>query len=248
MCVDTDADEAGSHDFFSGRPTRIVRPKTGFRVKMRIQNANPRPRLIRLLKRFPQRLVWALFVLAMGFISIGILAGVAMFTDTPLVFPSLGPTAILFFFHPMSASASPRHALYGHAIGILCGYGSLVLLGLQHASWQMGSNISLRRLFAVALSLAATAFFMVLFKVAHAPAGATTLLVSMGLITSPLHLLAIEIAVALLCVQAIIFNRLAGLRYPLWVGRIDSAMEELRVGPGSVPTLQERKEILPSQR
>jgi CBS domain-containing membrane protein len=211
------------------------------------QNANPRSRLIRLLRRFPQRLVWAFFVLAMGFISIAILAGVAMFTHTPLVFPSLGPAAILFFFHPMSASASPRHALYGHAIGILCGYGSLVLMGLQHTVWQMGGSISLRRLFAVAFSLAATAFFMVLLKVAHAPAGATTLLVSMGLIILPLHLLVIEIAVALLCVQAICFNRLAGLKYPLWVGRVDSAMEELRPGPGRMPTLQEHKENLTSK-
>jgi CBS domain-containing membrane protein len=213
-----------------------------------VQNGKPRSRLIRLLKRFPQRLVWALFVLAMGFISIAILAGVAMFTHTPFVFPSLGPTAILFFFHPMSASASPRHALYGHAIGILCGYGSLVLLGLQHANWQMGGSISLRRLFAVALSLAATAFFMVLLKVAHAPAGATTLLISMGLITRPLHLLVIEIAVGLLCIQAICFNRLAGLKYPIWVGRVDSAMEELRIGPGSMPKLQERKETLTSKQ
>jgi CBS-domain-containing membrane protein len=108
----------------------------------------------------------------------------------------------------------------------------------------MGGSNSLPRLFAVALSLAATAFFMVLLKVAHAPAGATTLLVSMGVITRPLDLLVVEIAVALLCVQAIFFNRLAGLRYPLWAGRIDSAMEELKIGTDSVPTLQERKENL----
>jgi hypothetical protein len=100
-----------------------------------VQSAKPRPRLIRLLKRFPQRLVWALFVLAMGFVSIAILAVIAMFTHTLFVFPSLGPTAILFFFHPMSASASPRHALYGHAIGILCGYGSLVLLRWRNSGW-----------------------------------------------------------------------------------------------------------------
>lgn len=186
--------------------------------------------LIRLLRRFPERPVWAGFVLCMGFVSIGILAGVAMISHTPFVFPSLGPTAILFFFHPMSASASPRHALYGHAIGIVCGYGALVALGLQHAGSGMNGAIDVRRLVAVALSLGATAFFMVLLKVAHAPAGATTLIVSMGIITSPWHLAVIEIAVALLCLQAIVFNRMARLKYPLWVGPVDSAMEELRTG------------------
>jgi CBS domain-containing membrane protein len=197
-----------------------------------------RSRLIGLLAKFPQRMVWAVFVLCMGFLSIAILSAVAMISHTPFIFPSLGPTAILFFFHPMSASASPRHALYGHALGILCGYGSLVLMGLQHAGSAVNGGISLRRLFAVALSLGATAFFMVILKVAHAPAGATTLIVSLGIITRPWHLVVIEIAVALLCLQAICFNRLAGLNYPLWVGSVDSAMEELRTGR----RLEERKE------
>jgi CBS domain-containing membrane protein len=209
-----------------------------------IRSLTGQSRFVRLLRRFPERLVWAVFVLIMGFISIAILAAVAMVSHTPFVFPSLGPTAILFFFHPMSASASPRHAIYGHAIGILCGYGSLILLGLQRAGSEMSDIISTRRLFAVALSLAATAFFMVLLKVAHAPAGATTLLVSLGLITRPFHLLVIEIAVALLCVQAIVINRLVGLKYPLWTGKIDSAMEEVTIRGGDGMGLQERKENL----
>ena len=123
-----------------------------------VRSLTGRSRLIRLLRRFPQRLVWAVFVLVMGFLSIAILAAVAMVSRTPFVFPSLGPTAILFFFHPMSASASPRHALCGHAIGILCGYGSLWALGLERAGSAMSGTTGLRRLFAVALSLAATAF------------------------------------------------------------------------------------------
>lgn len=205
-----------------------------------IEKPARRSRLIRLLRQFPQRLGWAGFLLCMEFLSIAILSGVAMIPHTPFVFPSLGPTAILFFFHPMSASASPRHALYGHAIGILCGYGSLVMMGLQHEASGVNGFVGWRRLLAMAISLAATAFFMVLLKVAHAPAGATTLIVSMGIIARPRHLAVIEIAVALLCVQAIVFNRLAGLNYPLWVGPVDSAMEELRTGR----RLEERQEIV----
>jgi CBS domain-containing membrane protein len=176
----------------------------------------------------------------MSFLSIAVLSTVALVTNTPFVLPSLGPTAILFFFHPMSASASPRHALWGHGIGILCGYGSLVVMGLQHAGSGVTEGIGVRRLFAVALSLGVTAFFMVLMKVAHAPAGATTLIVSLGIITRPWHLVVIEIAVALLCLQALAFNRLAGLKYPLWASPVDSAMEELRSGR----RLEERKESI----
>ena len=43
---------------------------------------------------------------------------------TALVFPSLGPTAFLFFFMPLAPGASPRHALYGHALGLACGFGA----------------------------------------------------------------------------------------------------------------------------
>jgi CBS-domain-containing membrane protein len=57
---------------------------------------------------------------------------------------------------------------------------------------------------------------MILFRSAHPPAGATTLLVSLGAITRPLHLLVIEVALSLLVLQAIAINRLAGLDYPLW--------------------------------
>lgn len=56
---------------------------------------------------------------------------------------------------------------------------------------------------------------MILFKAAHPPAGATTLIISRGIVTKPTYLLLIEVAVALLTVQAFAINRLAGLDYPL---------------------------------
>jgi CBS domain-containing membrane protein len=57
---------------------------------------------------------------------------------------------------------------------------------------------------------------MVLFRVSHPPAGATTLIVSLGIISQPKDLVIIEAAVVLLTAQAVAINRLAGLPYPLW--------------------------------
>ncbi|HEX5482101.1 MAG TPA: HPP family protein [Terriglobia bacterium] len=182
-----------------------------------------RLRLTHLLGRFPERPIWALFMLINGFITIAILAGVAMVSHSPFVFPSLGPTAILLFYTPLSPTASPRHTLYGHAIGILCGYGSLLLMGLHHAPSALGTSVDERRIMAAALSLALTASLMILLKAAHPPAGATTLIVSLGVVTRPSYLLIIEIAVALLVGQAIVINRLAGLDYPLWAKRLEAA-------------------------
>lgn len=169
-----------------------------------------------LLRHFDERVVWAVFMFVNGFISIGLLSLVALATGTPFVFPSLGPTAFLFFFDPRAPSASPHHAIKGHLIGILCGYGALVLFGLQHHGSALATGMDLPRVLAAALSLAATGALMILLKAAHPPAGATTLIVSLGAITRPLHLVVIEGALVLLVLQAIGINRLAGLDYPLW--------------------------------
>lgn len=178
-----------------------------------------RLRLTRLLGRFPERPVWAAFMFVNGFFTIAMLAALAMVTRTPFVFPSLGPTAFLFFFTPRVPAASPRNTIYGHAIGILCGYGALWLFGLQHAPPAMATGVSAARIGAAALSLASTGALMILLKAAHPPAGATTLIISLGIVTQPFNLVVIEIAVAILTLQAIAINRLAGIDYPLWALR-----------------------------
>jgi CBS domain-containing membrane protein len=60
-----------------------------------------------LLQHFPSRLVWALYVCMNGFITIGLLGLLALLTGSPFVFPSLGPTAYLFFFSPLARVSSP---------------------------------------------------------------------------------------------------------------------------------------------
>ncbi len=176
-------------------------------------------RLKWLLERFPERLVWAVFMFANGFITTVILAALAMVTRTPFIFPSLGPTAFLFFYTPESPTASPRHTIYGHGIGILCGYGSLWVCGLTQALPTIEVGVSRARIIAAALSLASTGALMILLKAAHPPASATTLIISLGIVTKPVHLLLIEAAVALLTLQAIAIHRAAGLDYPLWARR-----------------------------
>ncbi len=151
-----------------------------------------------------------------SFASIGLLALLAMLTGVPFVFPSLGPTAFMVFARPLAASASPRQALAGHLIGILCGYLALRLFGLADTSSVMLVGMDVARVFAAAFSLAATGALMMILHVSHPPASATTLIVSLGFVHEPRHLVMIEVAVALLVAQAIVVNRIAGVRYPLW--------------------------------
>jgi len=129
--------------------------------------------------------VWALFMFVNGFISIGILCGLAMVFQTPFIFPSLGATAFLVFFTPTTPSASPRNTLCGHAIGIICGYAALWVTGLQHAGPAIVTELGWTRILATALSLATTGALMIRLNVPHPPAAATTLIVSLAWLAGP---------------------------------------------------------------
>jgi CBS-domain-containing membrane protein len=173
-------------------------------------------RLEWLLQHFPPRLIWSAYVFINGFISIGVLALLALVTRNPFVFPSLGPTAYLLFFSPLGKTSTPRNTVCGHAIGLICGYAAYMLTGAGALPFATHPGIFWPRILAAALSLSATGALMVLLDVSHPPAGATTLIVSLGIISRPLELVIIELAVFLLVAQALMINRLAGLPYPLW--------------------------------
>lgn len=200
------------HERFEALESEVAR---GLAERLRLQHY---------LRRFPQRVVWAGFVLINGFVTTGVLALVAMLSGTPFVFPSVGPTVFMFFFHPSSPGASPRHAVLGHAVGILCGYASLWITGLQSSPSMMVEGVDPRRLLAAALSLGFTGALMILLRLVHPPAAATTLIISLGMITEPFHLLILELAIIALAVQAIIINRLAGVDYPIWAAHRPSKL------------------------
>ncbi len=173
-------------------------------------------RLPWLTQRYAQTPVLALFSFINGCISIGLMSALALITRSPFIFPSLGPTAFLFFYTPRAPSASPRNTLIGHTIGVLAGYFSLVVTGLTVAGPALAVGVTWPRVIAAALSLGLTSGLMVLFKSPHPPAGATTLIISLGILTKPWQLLLLLVAVVLLTLQALAINRLAGIPYPLW--------------------------------
>ncbi len=175
-----------------------------------------RAQLSWLLKHYASTPILALFSLVNGCISIGIMAGLALITGSPFIFPSLGPTAFLFFYTPTAPAASPRNTVLGHGIGVLAGYFSLVVTGLTAAGPALAVGVTGPRVVAAGLSLGLTAGLMVLLRAPHPPAGATTLIISLGILTKPWQLAVLMGAVVLLIAQALVINRLAGLPYPLW--------------------------------
>jgi CBS-domain-containing membrane protein len=173
-------------------------------------------RLPWLLQHHARVPVLALFSFINGCISIGLMSVLAVITRSPFIFPSLGPTAFLFFYTPTAPSASPRNTLIGHAVGAAAGYLALVVTGLTTAGPALTVGVTWQRAIAAGLSLGLTAGVMVLLRSPHPPAGATTLIVSLGILRQPWQLVLLMGAVVLLTLQAIAINRLAGIPYPLW--------------------------------
>ena len=181
-----------------------------------VYHAVSRLRLDWLLAHRPPRVVWASYVFLNSFITIALLTSVAVVTHNPFVFPSLGPTAYLFFFSPLAEASTPRNAVYGHAIGLACGFFAYYVTGMHAFPHGFAGEVYWPRIVASALALSLTGAGMVLLRVNHPPAGATTMIVSLGILAKPQYLPVIEVAVVLLVLQAIVINRLAGLPYPIW--------------------------------
>ncbi len=159
-----------------------------------------------LLSIEPRRFLVASFVLAGGVVSILIMGVLAVVTNEPFIFPSLGPTAYLLIAAPLAPEASLRNTIGGHLAGLLCGYLALTVFGLTAAGPVAPNSISLSRASAAALSLGLTSALMIGFRFSHPPATATTLIVSLGLLTQPGHLAILMLGVVLLLGVAGVVN------------------------------------------
>ena len=145
------------------------------------------------------------------------LSGLAAWAfDEPLLFPSLGATAFLIFETPTAEVGSPRNTLIGHGVGILAAVFSLAIFGLLDAPSAFEDGVTISRVAAVALSVALTGGVLRLLRAAHPPAGATTIIVSSGLLAEPEQMLAVAVGVLLLTVAGWLLNRAMGVPAPVW--------------------------------
>jgi CBS-domain-containing membrane protein len=140
----------------------------------------------------------------------------ALGTKQTLLFPSLGPTAMLFFARPLPPECTVRNVVIGHWVGILTGLALLEIFGLRALPSAVTHGLDGRRLIAAALSVAITATVLRLIRCPHAPAGASTLIVSLGLLTTNKQLLMMAASVLLVAIAGWGYNLIAGVNVPLW--------------------------------
>ena len=145
------------------------------------------------------------------------LSGLAAYAfDEPLLFPSLGATAFLIFETPTAEVGSPRNTLIGHGVGILAAALSLAIFGLLDEASAFEQGVTFARVLAVALSVALTGGVLRLLRAAHPPAGATTIIVSSGLLADADQMLAVALGVLLLTAAGWLLNRVLGVPAPTW--------------------------------
>ena len=121
----------------------------------------------------------------------------------PLIFPSLGPTAYVLAFHRDGSDGKDgaQSVIGGHFFGLISGLLSFYLIVSPYQLNELPAAFStggfLLAVGAVA-ALSLTAWLMLTFKASHPPACATTLIVSLGILTSWQEAVFIMIAVCIL--------------------------------------------------
>lgn len=149
-------------------------------------------------------------------VAVAVAGTVAALTHQPWLFPSLGPAIMLHLEKPQAPESSPRNTFVGHAVALLAGYAALLACGLTGRPSVLQEGVTGSRIVAAAGSLAVTTLILLLLHASHPPAGATTLIVSLGLLHTPAHLLTAAAAVVLITVVDWVYNRVAGSPMPMW--------------------------------
>ena len=133
----------------------------------------------------------ALYTFVTCLIALAVSGLAAYVAKQPLLFPSLRPTALLFFERPMAATSSPRNTLIGHAVAVGAGAFSLAVFGLLDDPSIHVENVTPARIGTASLSLALTGAVLLLLNSSHPPTGATTLIVSLGFLHTPSEMAAL---------------------------------------------------------
>lgn len=159
-------------------------------------------------------LAFRAFVLAS--VSIAVVGLLALAAQTPFLFPSLGATAFILITAPRSAPASARNAVSAHVIGAVAGCVSFHLFALDRSIATLSNGGGVEHVAACALALAVTCGAMALARLAHPPAGATTLICALGFLPQWWHVPMVAASVVLLTLTIRGLQRASGARHPWW--------------------------------
>lgn len=130
-----------------------------------------------------------------------VLGMVAWISGQPFIFPSLGPSAFILAFERRGERTRMYRIVGSHLIGGIMGLAAWTLLASGISLTATPPALSpegLRLAAAATLSIVLTSWGMIATKTIHAPACATTLIVSLGLLSTPGQVAIIVVSVIIL--------------------------------------------------
>jgi CBS-domain-containing membrane protein len=136
-----------------------------------------------------------------GGVAMGVLSGLAVLSETPLIIPPFGASAVILFLLPASPVARPRNVIGGHVLSAVIGLLALTLFGPTTVAMAVGVGVAI-----VAMKLTDTL---------HPPAGANPVLVVMT--GAPWWFVGVPVAAGavILVVVAMAYHRVAtGKAFP----------------------------------
>jgi len=150
----------------------------------------------------------ATYAAILAIVTLTITGAVGLLVKQPWLFPSLGPTVMLFFESPKQPSSRPLNTIVGHVVGIAAGVTCFTVFDLSgHRSAPVG-GLTVSYVIAGAVAVGITTAVLSLLKLPHPPAGASTLIVALGILHTPVQLLSMVGAVVLITTAGWAFNRL----------------------------------------
>ena len=163
---------------------------------------------------------------------------IAWASGQPFIFPSLGPTAFVLAFDRRSERTETYRVVGSHLVGGVAGLVAWTALasGVPITDTPPSFSVEGFRLAASAtLSIVLTSWAMIATGAIHPPACATTLIVSLGLLSTPLRVGIIVVSVVILvefhAAVLLVFRRIVGESHPL-TGERTPADSRGRSGPG----------------
>jgi hypothetical protein len=152
-----------------------------------------------------------------------VLGLLAWASGQPFVFPSLGPSAYILAFDRRGERTRAYRVIGSHAIGALGGLATYWLLapGVTLTALPPALSIDgLRLAGSGVFSIMVTSWTMIATGTNHAPACATTLIVSLGLLSTPFQAAVIVVSVVVLVAVHLLvvrlFERLVGASHPAY--------------------------------
>lgn len=150
--------------------------------------------------------VWSPLMSALLTLIVGALS---VISGRVWLFPSLGPTIYLQTERPADPSSRFYNTVLGHLLGLAAGFAGVFLLNAYNDPVPLvDRQITWARVGAAVVALGLTLLLALLLKARHPPAGATTLLTTLGSIKTVQDVINLTIGVLLVAVIGEVIRRM----------------------------------------